>query len=514
MRPRQFHRFFIACLIGLSTLLGGCAGIPRPAGTTDKARGYDPASPVSALRAELDEIFQDPSFHNAYWGVAIKSLDNGQVLFTLNDTKGFIPASNMKMYTTAAGLARLGPEFRYETRLLSTDPDLQDGVIDGDLYVLGSGDPSFAGRFHEGDPLAPFAGWIDTLKALGIQEIQGDIVGDDDVFDDEHIPESWYYTYLSEWYAAESGGLCLNDNCCTITLSPGAQIGDLVQIDTVPPAVYGEFIITATTAPEDTRARIRVLRRIDTNLVQIDGRLPQGGREVIEEVSVHNTTLFFVTVLKDALQKAGIPVSGQPRDIDDLDKSRFEPDRMKLLARYQSPPLSEIIRAINKPSQNLYADQLLKTLGARFGEEGSFSEGYQVVKEFLDESGIDSNGFFMIDGSGLGRIDLVQPRQTLGLLETMHRHPNASFYYESLPIAGVDGTIRRRMKGTLAEGNVHAKTGYINRARSLSGYVTTLDGERLAFCMMVNNYTVPTSLANRLQDQVCERLANFTRKRF
>ncbi len=495
----------------LALLLAGCATLPREERQAHKIRPA--ARSVADLRAELESIFNDPSFDNAFWGVSIKSLANGQTIYTRNEAKGFMPASNMKLYSTAVSLALLGPEYRYETCLYSTDADLLDGIVNGDLIVVGSGDPSFSGRFHEGNPLAPMQEWGAALRSNGIQRVTGRIIADDNLFDDELIPESWYYTYLSDWYAAESSALCLNDNCYTVHISPGEAEGDPVKVRTVPPGVYGEFVVSATTSSQGTRSRIRVERGVDTNRITVRGWIPMGATEEANEVTIHNPSLFFATLLKEVLTGQGIAVDGDPVDVDDLLETLPPAEQMARLASYQSPPLSEIIKAVNKPSQNLYADQLLKTLGARFGKEGSFAQGYEIVKGFLDEQGIDSNGLMMIDGSGLGRADLVQPRQTLGLLETMYRGPYFPAFYESLPIAGVDGTIRSRMKGTKAEGNVHAKTGYINRVRCLSGYVTTLDGETLAFCMMANNYTVPTSLANRLQDRVCERLANFSRKR-
>lgn len=495
----------------LAALLAGCATLPREERQSHRIRPA--ARSVAELRAELESIFNDPSFDNAFWGVSIRSLANGQTIYTRNEAKGFMPASNMKLYSTAVSLALLGPEYRYETSVYSADTDFQDGTVNGDLIVVGSGDPSFAARFHEGNPLIPMQEWAQALRSNGIQRVTGRIIADDDLFDDRLIAGSWSYSYLSEWYAAESSALCLNDNCYTVYVSPGDAEGSPAKIRTVPPSVYGEFVISATTSAKGTRSRIRVDRGVDTNRISVRGAIPLGSPEEKHEVTVHNPSLFFVTVLKEVLAAHGILVEGDPVDIDDLQEALPCPEELTRLASYQSPPLSEIIKTVNKPSQNLYADQLLKTLGAKFGAEGSFDQGYEVVKRFLDDQGIDSNGLIMIDGSGLGRMDLVQPRQTMGLLESMYRNPYFSEFYESLPIAGIDGTIRGRMKGTKAEGNVHAKTGYIGRVRCLSGYVTTLDGEMLAFCMMVNNYTVPTSVANRLQDRVCERLANFSRRK-
>jgi len=348
------------------------------------------------------------------------------------------------------------------------------------------------------------------MRTLGIRQVTGNIIGDDDIHDDTRFAESWYYSYLDRWYAAQPGGLCLNDNCYDIFVSPGEKVGAPVRVRTNPPRVFGEFVVSATTGPEGSGNRLRFSRKIDTNIYTVSGSLAIDRRRVEENVSVHNPTLFFTTLLKHVLEEKGIAVGGDPKDIDDVDKSEYQVGSMKPLADYHSPTMCEIIKAVNKPSQNLYADQLMRTVGQKFGEGGTYDGGYEVIKDFLESSGIDADGFYMDDGSGLGRINLVQPRQTAGLLETMARREDFACFYDSLPIAGVDGTIRNRMKGTRAEGNVRAKTGYINRARSLSGYVTTLDGETLIFCMMANNYTVPTSVANRLQDTVCNRLANFT----
>lgn len=509
---QRFQKWTAGLCLALLLLSGSVFAQTRTQSRQSREIPSAPAT-LESLREELDYIFDDPSFANAYWGVSIRSLDNSQLIYARDEYKGLMPASNMKIYSTAAALLLLGPDFRYETKLYSTDPNPRDGVIRGDLYVLGSGDPSFAARFHKGNPLAPLQAWAKELKSKGIRRIEGNIVGDDDVFDEVGAHSSWNYGYLSSWYAAESAGLCLNDNCYDVFVSPGNAVGQIAKVRSIPPAVYGDFVIGAKTTERGSRSNITVHRRLDTNIFDIKGTVPMGSSESKFYVTVHNPTHFFVTVLKDVLENAGIEVAGKPYDIDDLDKSQFDLSSMKLMATYQSPPLMEIIQAVNKPSQNLYADQLLRTLGYRFGSIGSFEEGAKVVQAFLENQGIDTTGFAMADGSGLSRNNLVTPHQTVALLETLYRHDYFSYFLESLPVAGVDGTIRSRMRGTRAEGQVYAKTGFINRVRCLSGYVTTLDGETLAFSLMTNNYTVPTSVANRLQDQVCERLSSLTRKK-
>ena len=289
-------------------------------------------------------------------------------------------------------------------------------------------------------------------------------------------------------------------------------MGDPVLLHTIPPAVYGEWIVEATTSSPGSQTNIHCFRRIDTNLIEITGSIPLDAKPYKKTLTIHNPTLFFVTLLQNVLKETGIQVDGSPRDIDDLDKSKYDIRNMKMLAGYESAPLSKIIASTNKPSQNLYADHLLKTLGARFGREGSFEEGAIIVKGFLAEHQIDTTGLMIIDGSGVSRINLVQPAQILELLEILFHRPDFQHFYQSLAIAGVDGDLKNRMKGTLAEGNIRAKSGHVQYVSCLSGYVTTLDGETLAFATMANNFTIDSSYVDEWQDRICELLATFSRK--
>jgi len=461
------------------------------------------------LRNDLDALLADPGFRKGLWGIQIQSLDRGDILYSLNAEKSLIPASNMKLFTTAAALALLGPDFRYETRLVTGDSNLTDGVVNGDLYIIGSGDPTFSGALHKDGPLAPMVSLARVLRTIGIRRIEGHLIGDDDVFDDEYVLESWWYGDLTESYAAEPGGLSLNSNCYQITAGPGEKEGDPPIVHTVPPSIYGEWIVSATTSAPGSSARLRCYRPVDTNRIVVEGNIPLGSAPIELEVTIHNPTLFFTTLLKHVLEKEGIEVLGRPIDQDDLAQPPAIPTQT--LASYQSAPIAEIIAAANKPSENFFTNQLLKTLGARFGKAGSFQEGIQIVTKFLQDYGIDTGGFIMADGSGMSRINLVCPEQILGLLRVMAHHPQFQSFHDSLPIAGRDGTLKNRMRGTLAENNVHAKTGHVRFVSSLSGYITAAHGERLAFSMMANNLADGTSSADALQDRICAKLAEFTR---
>jgi D-alanyl-D-alanine carboxypeptidase/D-alanyl-D-alanine-endopeptidase (penicillin-binding protein 4) len=467
--------------------------------------------PEQVLRAELDRLLGDPAFANAQWGVVIQSLRDGRYLYLRNENKGFMPASNMKLFTTATALAKLGPDYRYQTLVYRTGPVDSAGILNGDLVVRGSGDPSITGRYHDGNITAVFEQWADRLRELGIRRISGRVVGDDNLFEDEIMGEGWAWDYQSDWYAAQISALSFNDNCVDILFTPADSVGALVNFRLEPPTRYVRVRNEVVTVPEGQQKGVVFNRRRGTNDVLITGSLALGSGEKRDWFSVENPTLYFATVLTEVLEQHGIEVAGEPADIDSLGNYSYSTEPGFILFRHESPPLSEIVATINKVSQNLYAELLLRTLGAYTTGLGSKETGAEVMKAFVARIGIDPARMGIADGSGLSRLDLVTPMQIVVLLRYMRRHPAGDYFYDSLPLAGKDGTLRSRMHGTAAAGNARAKTGYIGRVRALSGYVTTQDGEELAFSIIANNYTVPTSKANLVQDLIVERLANYSR---
>jgi D-alanyl-D-alanine carboxypeptidase/D-alanyl-D-alanine-endopeptidase (penicillin-binding protein 4) len=473
---------------------------------------FDYYAPLIRLKMELDEIFDDPAFYNAHWGAVIKSLETGEYLYRRNEHKSFIPASNMKLFTTAVALIKLGPDFKYVTGLY-TDGEIRGGVLYGNLFVRGSGDPTISGRFTGGDVTKIFRNWADSLKELGIERIKGDIIGDDNFFDDQFMGTGWAWDDETYWYSAHISGLSFNDNCVDLQIFPGDEVGDTAIVKINPETGYVRIINQVITVPPESSNYIDFFRSPGTNVIKVFGRIAINSSPHSESVSVHNPTLYAVTVLKEVFEVKGIEVEGRAVDIDD---TVINPDysRMRRVASYESPPLSEIIKVINKRSQNFYAEQVFRTLGKIFGGEGSTEKSVEVVKNVLLKMGIPPNSISIYDGSGLSRLNIITPFQVVKLLEYMYRHEYFKYFYESLPIAGVDGTLEGRMKHSSAENNVRAKTGYVRYARTLSGYVTTRDGEMLVFSLMTNNYLVPTPVANSIQDMVCIRLANFSRRRF
>jgi D-alanyl-D-alanine carboxypeptidase/D-alanyl-D-alanine-endopeptidase (penicillin-binding protein 4) len=346
---------------------------------------------------------------------------------------------------------------------------------------------------------------------MGVTNINGNIVGDDNLFDDIGLGNGWAWDYETDWYAAQSSAISYNDNCVDITIyynqnhdsvivSSKPNLRNIVILNNVKPAVGNE------------KTNIDVIRERGTNVITVSGKFRKDADSLITYATVQNPTQFAMLVLKNRLEKRGIRVNGYAIDIDDYERTINYSD-LELLFTSYSENLGEIIKVINKNSQNFFAEQLLKTIGLEKLGFGSVTNGVMAVKEMFADIGLNPENIVMADGSGLSHINMVTPRQVVELLKYMYSNKKVySEFYNSLPIAGVDGTLGKRMKNTTAENVVRAKTGYISHVRSLSGYAVTGDNEPIAFSMIANNFSVPVKLAENIQDLVCLRLTNFRRK--
>jgi len=458
---------------------------------------------------QMDDIFSDPNFNSAHWGVVIQSLNTGEYFYKRNENKLFMPASNLKLFTTSSGLLSLGAKYKYPTEIYMSGKT--DGsIINGNLIIKGYGDPAISGRFFNDNMFQVFEDWADSLLDLGFDEITGNIIGDDNAFDDKGLGSGWSWDYESDWFAAPSGALSFNDNCVDINIIPSEK-GKQAKVTITPSTKYTVIIDNVLTVPKDSSSYIDVYRERGTNIIKISGTIKEDSPIQKQWVTVSNPTQYFVVVFKEILQKKGIKVKGYPIDVDDLSED-IDYEKCDLLFTHYSPTLEQLIRVINKSSQNFFAEQLLKTLGYKERGLGTDGNGIRVEKRIVENMGINTDGLQIVDGSGLSRMNMVSPSHIANLLSYMSKDESFEFFYKSLPIAGVDGTIANRMKKARTQNNVRAKTGYIGGARSLSGYVYTGDKELIAFSMMVNNFTVPSVLADAIQDLVCLRLANFKRK--
>jgi D-alanyl-D-alanine carboxypeptidase/D-alanyl-D-alanine-endopeptidase (penicillin-binding protein 4) len=480
------------------------------AGQRSQPIGPVPAAPVVTLRAELDEILVDPAFHNANWGVMVQSVETGEVLYRKHERKLFMPASNMKLVTGAVALTQLGADHHFLTRVLACGEIDRDGVLQGDVVVIGGGDPTISQRFGDGDPRHIFRAWSDSLQSRGIRRIEGNVVGDDDLFDDVHIGPGWAWDNLGSAYAAEIGALLFNEGALRINVTPGRFLDSSAAVSVEPPTSFVDLRGEVSTVGDSTGITLGVARPPFSNQAAVKGAIWIGADSVTLYIAPHDPTLYFVTVLRETLEAQGVEVVGRAVDRD-RDSAAGDCDLSETLFVHESQKLAEILRPLFKESQNQVAEMLLRYLGAVSTDTGSVATGRRVVTQRLTNWGIPDDSYIYFDGSGLSRYNYLAPEALVRLLRTMSQRDDFEVFYDALPIAGVDGTLEGRMRGTRAEGNARAKTGFISNARALSGYVTTQDGELLAFSIIANNFDTPVRPVEFVQDLIVERLASFRR---
>jgi D-alanyl-D-alanine carboxypeptidase/D-alanyl-D-alanine-endopeptidase (penicillin-binding protein 4) len=465
---------------------------------------------LASLHRDLDGILDEPSFAAAQWGVVVQSLETGEYLYRRNENKLFLPASTLKLLTSAAALEYLGPDFRFSTSLL-LNGTIQRGIVRGDLVIRGAGDPTLSKRFHPGNPLALFERWADTLEQLGVKRIAGNIVGDDSYFDAEPYAPGWAWDDLSYYYGAPASGLSLTENCVEINVSPGTAAGDDAVITISPNTAYVEIVNEVRTTRGDSLFSIDVRRDAGTSTVHVIGNIPLSYGAYTLQATVDNPASYAATVLREVLALRGIEVLGAALTPEEL-TDRVPYAEMRTLDVALSPPLSEILTELNLKSVNFLAEQILKTIAKERTGTGSTAKGVDLVKKFASQIGISPDNLSIVDGSGLSRLDLLTPQQMSAILRHIRRPDRWKVMMNALPLAGRTGTLANRLRGTKAEGVVRAKTGYLNFARSLAGFGQTGDGEPILFVLFTNNYPVPTSMVENAEDLVLMYLANFRRR--
>ena len=538
----RFRSFSLSSFLAFTLFVGSVPAFPQQAPAQQPQSPQSPQAPqaaqngqqqappatIAALRDAISALLDQPRFASARWGVLVVSSTSGEVVFARDEDKSFTPASNMKLYTTAAALDALGPDFKIETSVYATRPAGRDGILRGDLILYGRGDPNLSSRFEAGRDSLEFQSaqrvpaievLADDIKRKGIRRIVGDVIGDDSYFACESLGAGWEWDDAQFYYGAEISALTVNDNAVTFTVQPAIKAGLPPIITVSPETSYLSIINNATTTATGT-PRIGVNRPLNTNVVEFFGSIPRTTEKTEINIAVHDPAAFAATLLREALARRGITVSGKVRHTSYLQRMKepFDPQRLEQLATFQSRPLSEMLRIVNKPSQNLHTELFLRQLGAAKGTPSLDDYGRprmtdvlgnEVRRAFLEKAGVALGGLSLRDGSGLSRQDLVTPRATVKLLTFMSKHQYRDVFRDSLPVAGVDGTLERRMKDTGAAGNARAKTGTLAYVNALSGYVKTRSGEVLIFSMFGNNYVGPAREVTQVLDRICTLLADF-----
>lgn len=498
------------------------------------------AKPRPANMAKtIDIILSDPAVARAHWGISVTTLD-GKPIYAMNDRQYFKPASNAKLFTTAAALALLGPDFTMKTYVVAEGPVSSDGRLRGSLRLIGGGDPTLSGRAYpyngHTERLDPPFKALDELAAQvaasGIKSIDGSIVADDTLFAFERYGSGWGQDDLMWDYGAPVSALTVNDNVRFLTLAPGARAGDAAVPAWNPPLPDDATLLKneATTSPTGSEEHLGLDRQPDQSFLRAYGTIPAGGKPAGFGIAVQDAARFAGEGFAQALAAHG--VTGNPTvqvshrlsgDTRDFEKESEQPLALKPLASAQlpfslppnarivaqrtSPPLSEIVTVVNKVSQNLHAEILLRLLGKAEGDDGSIAQGARVVRQFLVSAGVPPDGFFFYDGSGLSPQDDITPHAATTLLSYAARQPWGSVYRASLPVGGVDGTLDNRFMQPSLKGKVFAKTGTISGVHTLSGYLTAASGRTLVFSILCNDHLPVTDTTRGAMDNIVAAIA-------
>lgn len=500
--------------------------ISRPLGTaTATAAPSTASSPAAARTVEelggrISEVLRRSEIAPAQLAVKVASLDTGRILYEENAGKLLLPASNMKVYTVAAALDRLSPDFRYTTSVYANSRPDANGTLRGDLIIYGRGDPTFSASFNDGDYYKAIDELAARIAASGVKRIEGNLVGDESYFTGPRLGFGWEWDDLQSSDGAEVSALSVNNNALDVFVTPGASVGAPAAVVTGPVTNVVTVVNRVTTGPRGTKRDVRVVRPLGENVLDVSGTVPLtdgplADKGYVGSYALTRPALLFADMLKASLIRQGVTLAGQTQMIDARARGnqQLQPTALVELTSVQSRPLSVIAAQCLKPSQNLYAELILRTLGRVSGtvdpKVNTVDSGIEVVKAFLRDAGIGPREIVMADGSGLSRHNLITADATMRLLVYMSRHRYASAFREALPIAGIDGTLKNRFKGTPAAGNLRAKTGTINTVATLSGYVTSASGERLVFSILLNNYPEAPGERRIYLDAIAVALASF-----
>jgi serine-type D-Ala-D-Ala carboxypeptidase/endopeptidase (penicillin-binding protein 4) len=465
------------------------------------------------LPSKLDHIIDSAPLAHAFVGMRVVRLSDGHVLYTHNSERLFVPASNMKLFTTALAISRLGAAYRLSTQIGSEVPIDARGTLPGDLQLIGGGDPSLSGREY---PYRKHAALFATysframaelaeqlVTARGLKRIEGNVVGDDTRYIWEPQPGPWSSDSATQEYGAPVSALILHDNTFALTLHPGAQPGDSARITLTPP--FENFVIdNRVVTVERGDRKIETYRSASGRELHIWGTIPKGDAVYTQELAIGDPALYAAEVLRSALLERGVSIRG-----DALARHRFPDEAVSappqvnvLLAEHHSPPLFDLLQVVDKVSQNLHAEMFLREVAVASGKPGSREAGLQAMAEFLGSIGISSEEYQFTDGSGLSHNTLVSPMAITKLLEHMNTSPNREEWLNLLPIGGEDGTLASRFAGHPEARAIHAKTGTLDHVKTISGYADTTAHGRVAFSLLVNNFEEPGAGVTKTIDEL------------
>ncbi|MGZ4054734.1 MAG: D-alanyl-D-alanine carboxypeptidase/D-alanyl-D-alanine endopeptidase [Bacteroidia bacterium] len=456
----------------------------------------------SKLNAAIENLKKDDALKHAVWSVCVMNTKKDSAITEYNSNISLVPASTMKIITTSAALSILGSDFKFETKIQYDGVlDTIAGVLKGNLYIVGGGDPTLESEFFKDkkDSTTVVQKWALLLKARGIKKIEGAVVGDASIFEDNMVPSQWIWGDMGNYFGAGACGLTYHDNKYTIFFKSGAA-GTPTSINKIEPLIPDlQIINNVTSGGIDDNAFI--YGGIYSNYRMAQGTIPANKNNYEVDGSIPDPALFCAQAFEQALKDNNISVSGKANTVRTLKElSSYVPATKKTLFTNYSPTLDKIVYWTNLKSLNLYAEHLLKYICYKKTGMGKETEGTMIITNFWKDKGVDVSGFFMNDGCGLARANVITTKTETQVLRMMISDKNYKAFYESLPVAGKSGSMGSLCEGTCAENNMHAKTGYITRARGYAGYVKNKKGELLCFSLLANNYDcTPTEMKVKLE---------------
>jgi len=498
------------------------------------------ASSRNSLSKRIESVLASPDLERGFWGIEVVSLDTGKTLYSQNVDKLFTPASNTKLFTTAAALALIGPEYTFRTTVETNGILDKYGRITGDLVLIGRGDPNLSGRelpylLHtqrNDHPIQVLEQLADALVQKGVKYVDGDVVADDSYFAFERYAEGWSQDDLVLADGAPVSALTINDNVVFVNILPADRAGERAFVTVTPFADYYEVDNRILTTPPGTTRKIFINREPGSTLLTLWGNMPLDDAGANEALAIENPADFAAALFRQLLENRGIAVYGKQRShhtelasLSTLTVTAIAPARggeersrppitqSLVLASHESKPLIEDVRVINKVSQNLHAEILLRLLGREKGTAGTVEGGLEVLQAFLHQAGISPDEYLFYDGSGLSRQNLVSPHAIVQLLSYAAAQPWGDSFRETLPVAGVDGSLSDRFSTLDPRARVYAKTGSLGGVKALAGYATTVKGQQVAFSILSNNLSLPNKRVLDTIDSVVEEIVNDAAKK-
>lgn len=511
----------LVCIAALVPLIAAIPFISVLAQSSRKKTSSPMVAGTAQFLRDIQPALDDPSAQKAFIGVLIVDAETKQPLYELNADRYFTPASNTKLFTTTLAMATLGPDYRFRTTIETSGTLDSDGRLRGDLIFVGRGDPEFSNRripYDVSNPIdgpsdKPLAELVDAIVAKGVKEIEGDIIGDDSYFPYEPYPDGWAVGDLPEDYGAAVSAICFDDNGLDIKVTPGDHIGAPAAVTVEPWPGFDVYDFGIATGASDSVPDFHTVAEPGPKKYLLRGSIPLGHATMDLPAAMPDPADYTAHVLKQMLLARGIRITGDARALHappapqnpsgELPPPQSSPAPMRIiLAERDSPPLIEIVRVLNKVSQNLHAEILLRTVAKQQTGIGSLAGGLKLEQKFLASIGVPLGDVLVDDGSGLSRENLVTPRAVVDLLQYVRQQPWGDAFLTTLPVAGIDGTLEHRLKDTPAEGRIQAKTGSVERTQAVSGFATTIRGEHLIFSMFDNHNGGPTREAVKVLDMI------------